>query len=159
MQTVCEMNKCTGCMACIDICSQNAIHVQDSLDAYNAVIDNNKCIKCMACHRVCQVNNPVNLKKPVSWFQGWTKDEDNRSQCSSGGIASELSRTMIEMDGVVCSCMFVGGDFIFYIADKKSKLKHFKGSKYVKSNPVGVYRELAKVLRITMPSGRIKKIY
>lgn len=31
MNTVCEMDQCVGCMACIDICPKNAIKIVDSL--------------------------------------------------------------------------------------------------------------------------------
>ena len=39
MKTVCNENQCTGCMACVDICAKNAIHIVDAIDAFNAVID------------------------------------------------------------------------------------------------------------------------
>lgn len=52
MKTVCEVNKCAGCMACVDICPKGAITVKDDLSAYNAVIDPEKCIGCDSCYRV-----------------------------------------------------------------------------------------------------------
>ena len=88
MTTVCELNKCTGCMACVDICPKNAINIKDSLDAYNAVIDADKCINCNLCHKICQNNNNVELSKPIKWYQGWAEDEDVRSRSSSGGAAT-----------------------------------------------------------------------
>ena len=39
MKTVCEKDKCTGCIACVDICSKSAIKIVDKLSEYNAVID------------------------------------------------------------------------------------------------------------------------
>ena len=42
MKTVCENDKCTGCMACIDKCPQDAIMIKDTMVAYNAVINENK---------------------------------------------------------------------------------------------------------------------
>lgn len=39
MKTVCEKDKCVGCMACIDICRKDAISIKDSVKTYNAVID------------------------------------------------------------------------------------------------------------------------
>ena len=52
MKTVCEENRCTGCMACIGKCAKNAIKIQDNLYAYNAVIDEQKCVNCMQCEQV-----------------------------------------------------------------------------------------------------------
>ena len=45
MKTVCEENKCAGCMACVDVCPKQAIEVKDELSFYNAEI-NDKCIDC-----------------------------------------------------------------------------------------------------------------
>lgn len=39
MNIVCDMEKCAGCMACVDICPQNAIQVLQGLRYYQAVID------------------------------------------------------------------------------------------------------------------------
>lgn len=147
MQTVCEKEKCTGCMACVDTCSKNAISIVDSLLSYNAFIDNDKCIHCGACHKVCQNNSENELKKPIAWYQGWSFDEKVRSNSSSGGAAFELSKTFVEQGGVVFSCAFLSGQFTFECADNVQDLKKFTGSKYVKSNPQGVYSKIASILR------------
>ena len=85
MNTVCEMDQCAGCMACIDICPKNAIKIVDSLKSYNAVIDESKCINCHACHQVCQNNILPECKNPVQWKQGWAEKKKIREKCSSGG--------------------------------------------------------------------------
>ena len=59
MKTVCDVNKCAGCMACVDICPKGAIKIEDSLVAYNAVMDEEKCIDCGACADVCPVGAPA----------------------------------------------------------------------------------------------------
>ena len=56
VKTVCNLNQCTGCMSCINLCSQNAISVKDSFLAYNAVIDLNKCVNCGLCQSRCPQN-------------------------------------------------------------------------------------------------------
>lgn len=43
--------------------------------------------------------------------------------------------------------MFEKGEFIFRIADRKEELDAFKGSKYVKSNPRGMYKEIKRRLQ------------
>ena len=52
MSTVCKINECTGCMACIDICPKKAIKIDDERHAYNARIDDDKCIQCNLCHKI-----------------------------------------------------------------------------------------------------------
>lgn len=146
MTTVCELNKCTGCMACVDICPKNAINIKDSLDAYNAVIDADKCINCNLCHKICQNNNNVELSKPIKWYQGWAEDEDVRSRSSSGGAATALMLSFVENGGYVCSCIFRDGQFLFDVTNKKEDIGMFAGSKYVKSNPQGIYKKIKNLL-------------
>lgn len=140
MKTVCKINKCAGCMACVDICPRGAIKIKDKLSAYNAIIQEDKCVGCNACHRVCQSNNPIEKVAPIKWYQGWVKDIDLRKKCSSGGYATAISKAFIDAGGVVCSCVFKGGQFVFEFVENKEEVKKFVGSKYVKSNPVGVYK-------------------
>ena len=147
MKTVCELNKCAGCMACVDICPKGAIKIKDSLSAYNAEIDENKCIGCNACHKVCQVNHPASARDPINWQQGWTENSEMRKECSSGGAATAISKGFLENSGIVCGCTFKKGKFIFECAENEDELKKFIGSKYVKSNPIGIYKEIKSRLK------------
>ncbi len=141
MKTVCDINKCSGCMACIDICPKNAITILDDLSTYNAMINEKKCISCNACHGVCPNDHPLKTLSPINWKQGWAEDEELRATCSSGGFATEIARAFIQSGGVVCSCTFFDGKFVFGFADKVTEVKKFTGSKYVKSNPIGSYKQ------------------
>ena len=147
MNMVCQLNKCTGCMACVDVCPKNAITIKDSLDAYNAEIDETKCINCNLCHNICQNNNEVKLAKPVKWYQGWAEDENIRNGGSSGGAASALMLAFVESGGYICSCTFKDGQFVFGVTDNKDDISKFKGSKYVKSNPHGAYNQVKELLK------------
>lgn len=145
--TVCELDKCTGCMACVDLCPKQAVSIEDTRQAYNAVIDNDKCIHCNICHKVCQNNHKPELVHPVSWYQGWISDAEMRGKSSSGGAAKALSLQFIKEGGAVVSCYFKDGEFCFDIAEKTDELDKFAGSKYVKSNPTGVYNSIKKLLQ------------
>lgn len=50
MKTVCKINQCAGCKACVDVCKKEAISVEDTLNAMNAIIDEKRCIQCSAYH-------------------------------------------------------------------------------------------------------------
>lgn len=147
MKTVCELNKCTGCMACIDICPKKAIKMKDDLDMYNAVIQEDKCNGCNACHNVCQNNQPAKVMPPREWYQAWTKDSKLRQKCSSGGLATAISEAFIDTGGVVYGCTFKNGGFFFDRAENRKDLKKYTGSKYVKSNPVGIYNIIKERLK------------
>lgn len=157
MRTVCQQNSCTGCAACVEKCKKEAISIRDNLSAYNAVIDENKCVNCGACERVCPNNHKVNLKEPIFCKEGWATDSI-RGRASSGGVASALMKYFVDSGGYVAACLFKNGEFVFDITNKKDELIHFAGSKYVKSNPIGIYNKVAgklkdgnKVLFIGLP--------
>lgn len=147
MNTVCKKEMCTGCMACVDICPKKAIKIVDSWKAYDAIIDPNKCIECNACYKICQNNRQPSLSKPIYWKQGWACDDNIRNGSSSGGIASAIEQAFIKHGGIVCSCVFKSGKFIFEFSENEKEVNKFAGSKYVKSNPKGVYNEIYNKLK------------
>ena len=143
--TVCPENQCAGCMACIEVCPRKAITVVDDKKYMNAIIDENLCIQCGACHKVCQRNNPASLRVPVKWLQGWG-NEKTRSSSSSGGFGQEVMRAAIRNGFVVAACRFLDGDFKFELVEEEKRLGDFIGSKYVKSNPLGIYQSVRRQL-------------
>lgn len=146
IRTVCVMNSCTGCMACVEKCKKNAIVIKDSLSSYNAVIDEDKCVNCGICESVCQNNQKVELYQPISWQEGWAA-EDIRMNASSGGAASAMMKQFIDEGGYVATCLFKRGKFVFDITNKAEEIANFVGSKYVKSNPVGIYTKVVERLK------------
>ena len=146
MKTVCDLNKCVGCHACEELCPKAAIKISDSLENMNAVIDKDLCIECGICSKVCQVIEPIDKYEPIKWYQGWSENENVRRTSSSGGMAAELSKTILKSGGVVCSCVFENGKFIFKLTDSMEQAKKFAGSKYVKSDASGIYKEIKKHL-------------
>lgn len=147
MKTVCEIDQCVGCMACVVTCHKQAIKIEDSLLSYNAVIDTKKCVDCKKCEKVCQKYNLIEKKTPIRWYQGWSNDDEIRKTSSSGGFATAIMKSFIEMGGSVCSCFYKEGEFVFKITDSIEEIGIFTGSKYVKSNPVSAYEPIKKKLR------------
>lgn len=148
MKTVCEEDKCTGCTACVAICPHNAITISDTMKSLNAVINETACINCGACKRICQVNYPIKkAMAPVKWYQGWAEESDIRLSAASGGAATVIEQDFINNGGYVCSCTFVKGKFVYCITNKIEDIKNFKGSKYVKSDSSGVYKEIRLLLK------------
>ena len=146
MKTVCQINQCTGCGMCINICPHEAIKIVDTMKEINAVIDTKRCVDCGLCERACPNNDAVSLRSQLGWKQGWTENKSLRNRASSGGAASAMMAAFIDNGGYVCSCLFEKGDFVFRCTNSKEDLKLFAGSKYVKSNPGYIYREVKKLL-------------
>lgn len=147
MKTVCELNRCAGCGACVARCPKNAVRVVDDCKALNATIDPALCVDCGLCERVCPVVNPVEATRPLEWRQGWAEDEAVRAAASSGGVATALAQAFVENGGVVCSCVWRAGNFVFEFAQTKEEVAKFAGSKYAKSDPTGAHAEIAKTLK------------
>ena len=147
MDTVCDKNMCTACSACVDICPRQAVSLRDSIKFVDAVIDEEKCIRCGLCKKVCQKINALPLSRPIEWYQGWLKDEDERIKSSSGGFAYAVSRQIIKENGYVASCRFINGEFRYSLVDSLEELDKFRGSRYVKSNPSGIYKKIDQLLK------------
>lgn len=146
MKTVCELNKCNGCMACIDSCPKRCISIKDEIVYYNAVIDEHMCINCKLCEKTCPNVTGIEKTAPIEWKQGWAP-EDIRSNASSGGAASSIIRSFIKNGGYVASCLFKDGEFGFALTNKVDVAKKFSGSKYVKSNPLGIFKKVEERLK------------
>lgn len=146
MKTVCELNMCNGCMACVEKCHRNAITIKDDLKYYNALIDTKKCVDCGLCTKVCPRENDNDMSKPKWWYQGWA-DSEIREHASSGGAASAIIRAFIKNGGYVASCLFDSGKFVFEVTNEMAVARKFAGSKYVKSNPEKIYGKIQSLLR------------
>lgn len=145
MKTVCEINKCAGCMACVEVCPKEAISVKDDIIHLNAIIETEKCFECNMCHKVCGQNEQPKFHTPQKWYQGWINDA-SREKSSSGGFAATLMKSFISNGGTVCTCLFDNGKFGFKFFDTEESIDEVRGSKYVKSNPSGIYKDLKKKL-------------
>lgn len=143
--TVCEPGMCTGCMACVDRCPKSAIRIVDRLESYDAIIDGSDCIECGACHRLCRQKNSSELTKPIVWRQGWSRDEQ-REKSSSGGVASAIAKAFVRTGGIVCACAGSQRSYRFATYRNEYSLEEIAGSKYVKSNPSGSYKEVRSAL-------------
>jgi len=156
MKKVCEINKCNGCMACADICPENCIKIEDDIKFFNAVVDESACIHCGLCERTCPNINKPEKRNPIEWKQGWAVPEIRRNS-SSGGAASAIIKGFIQSNGYVASCIFRDGQFLFEITNDLEVAKKFAGSKYVKTNPAGIYEKIQgrlktdKVLFVGLP--------
>lgn len=140
-KTVCNKDMCSGCMACVDSCEKKAIRVSKNLKSYNAIIDTNLCVNCGRCINICQQNTPPEFNESIAWYQGWAKDSNLRQNSSSGGFATEIARSFIEnKKGVVVSCKFSNGEFVFDVCEDINQVHMFSGSKYIKSNPINAYK-------------------
>ena len=131
---ICERNECTGCFACYNKCIKKAIKMKE--DVYGNVypeIDQNICIDCGSCKKSCpQLENFNEFKYPNEVFAMYAKENEIRSNSTSGGIATLIGKKIIENGGVVygASNLFNCYKFKFIRIDKLKELYKIQETKY-----------------------------
>lgn len=138
---LCNKEKCTGCLACYNICPKNAIDlIEDNQGMERPQINNNKCIKCGLCEQVCPEIHEVKKQKPLYTIALYTKNKFDQSTCASGGVATTFYKYFWKFGGKVFGVGVNGIKPILKEAKTKDDLESFKGSKYVYASPQNIYR-------------------
>ena len=136
MKNICNIEECTGCMACANACARHAIQVKADKEGFDRpVIDKTLCVDCGLCAKVCPINHHPEANDPIEVYSGWSSDEAVRIGSSSGGAFTEIARPILEEGGVVFGCALNGKlqaehVYVETLEDLEMKLR---GSKYVQS--------------------------
>lgn len=142
---ICDANKCTGCMACVNICPKQCISMKYDLnfELHPAIGEN--CISCGKCVRVCPSNNPHDNHKhtTTACFAAYSKAQ--RDGTSSGGLATALSKHFVENDGFVCGAIF-DGSVHHVLTNDTAVISAMRGSKYVQSVIGDCYTQIKKLI-------------
>jgi len=144
-----EKSDCCGCTACKNICPKNAIEmVEDTEGFLYPVINKEKCINCGLCKRVCPLINQQsfnNFEQKAFLFQN--KEENIRSNSTSGGFFSSIGEYIISKGGIVYGAAFDSDFKVEHTsAEQKYELKKFQKSKYVQSKLKNTFKEIHKHL-------------
>lgn len=109
-----DIDKCTSCGLCLDVCAYNNDFFMKSDDF-----------------------------KVVS-YAAWSNDSNIRNTCSSGGIGYEIAKYMLEDGYKVCCARYniERNRVEHYIANSEEELKASKGSKYIQSFAIEGLRNL-----------------
>lgn len=136
-------------MICHDVCPKKCIEVRrDELGHLYPKVNRQSCVDCGMCLKVCQSHTSLSLESPKQVLAAWRKDGQKRKQSSSGGLAAVVAETFICKGGVVYGCAFtVPFGFKHVRCVTLEELNALKGSKYVQSNTMGIYKQIASDLR------------
>lgn len=142
-----DNDKCSGCMACLNICSTKAIKmIEKECGHLYPSIDKSKCIKCGQCKIVCPSLGYIN-KKSIKHSFVFKSNKKQNLNSSSGGFAFSFSTYFLkEKQGVIYSSIFNNKEGVIYerITDLEN-LNRIKGSKYIHSKNY-VYQNIKKDL-------------
>ncbi len=145
--------ECTGCMACIDSCSHQALSSSIDPDGYYQIdFDTNKCVECGLCTRACPVLSPpgksIERSRP---YAAWSTHPKLRKKSASGGAFSAIASAIIEEGGVVYGAAIEGFEIRHKRIERIEDLPPLLGSKYQQS----IMTEVYKSIRQDLKNGRI----
>lgn len=142
--------ECCGCSACINICHQNAIHMeQDNKGFLYPVVEENLCIECGLCESVCPLkSDKINELFEKKVYGVKNKNEKERLISSSGGVFIEVAKYILQKNGVIYGVEMTSD---FNIKHERATLiediRKFQGSKYVQSEKNNIFQLVEKDLK------------
>ena len=134
---LCADKDCTGCLACVNSCHQNALSIKKNEEGfYRPVLDTGKCVGCGLCENRCPVKSMQITKDDVELnvFAGWHLDNEIRMNSSSGGAFTALAENILWQGGVVYGAAYTDDMQIAHVEVKTiDGLERLRLSKYAQS--------------------------
>lgn len=157
MLDLASYNECTGCSACINICSKRCLTMK--ADEYGFLYPTlqhpDLCAKCGMCSKVCPVSSNNKKREKGEATEAcavYSKDVSVREASSSGGVFSELAFEIFKIGGSVYGASYDNHFYIRHIcAEKVEDLNLLRGAKYAQSDLGYSFREIKKKLEMGQP--------
>lgn len=151
MDKVCDIEQCTGCGVCVDVCRHQAISLDYGEDYFlHPMINQAKCIDCGLCQKRCPILNYDDSLKydNICTYAAWSTNKETYFESATAGLATEISRYYLSKGGVVVGC---GYDehmvAIHRIGTTADDIKSFQKSKYVQSKATSnLYNDIKQLL-------------
>ena len=139
---------CTGCTSCNSVCPVQAIKMKKNCLAEKVpVVNKSICVDCGKCISICPAINNLQTNNPMECLAACSLDLEDKKYSASGGMASVISRKIINHGGIVCGVVWNDKmEAVHEFAYDAAGLKKFKGSKYVESH-LGNVTEIINVLK------------
>lgn len=142
-------NNCCGCKACEQICPKGCISFSNDEKGFAyPKVDHSICVDCHLCERVCPMLNSLDFGTPLSVEAISYRNEQVRTESSSGGVFSAIAEKVIRDGGVVFGAVWaVDWRVEHRYTDTLAGLVAFRGSKYLQSDIRQSYKEVLDFLR------------
>ena len=143
-----EKVTCNGCTACSLVCPKGAIEMVEDNEGfiYPKVIET-KCIKCGRCLRICSNYSAENDRNYIA-YAATNKDKKVLNQSTSGGVYTALIDKLFAKENSVCYGVAYNEklEVVHKRATSFVQAENFRGSKYLRSNILGIYEMVKKDL-------------
>lgn len=127
--------KCCGCEACVQVCGNKAIRMQEDSEGFRyPIVDINICKECGLCENVCQYK--ISITKSVkrqSAFGGHINNIVALEESTSGGAFTAIANTWCDKDYVIFGAEANGLDVFHSYITEKERIGKFRRSKYSQS--------------------------
>lgn len=145
---VSNIHNCFGCGLCATVCAQKIIEIQLNENGFYepVFVNSNLCTDCGLCVDVCsyQDDKLASENKVIRSYGAWSRNADVRKKCSSGGVAFELGKLLLDKGYKVCGVKYdaLKELVLHYIANNERELEESIGSKYLQSYTVDAFRTI-----------------
>lgn len=142
MKNTSQLKSCYGCGVCAASCPKQLIDLRLDKDGFYEpyIVDLKKCTNCGLCVNICAYlrDKPELSVNCIDAYASWSNDKDIRRFCSSGGIAFEISKLLIQHGYKVIGVRYnvEKQRAEHYIANNIEDLIQSVGSKYIQSYTV-----------------------
>ena len=111
---------------------------------FSPVVDVESCICCGLCEKTCPVITPLELSEDEpKAYAAYTKDETVRLHSSSGGVFTEIAKTVLAQGGAVFGAAYNEHFEVVHIcAEGEKELARLRCAKYAQSDLYGIFREV-----------------
>ena len=144
-----DFKNCTGCRACEQQCSRNAIAMRADFEGFlYPKIDTEKCNNCGLCEKTCPMLRDDLQNSVLETIAAKNLNKEQILRSASGGVFAAIAEVILEQGGVVFGCAFdenIVAGHIF--AENLNELCKLQGSKYVQSDTKNTYSQAKEFLR------------